>query len=156
MPIWSDFIHPSVFVFYYLQLIIENIYISTVLGRIYLFFSFQASQLYFFKETVLFKKIIDLLFSALGLRCYMQAFPSCRERGLLFAAMCGLPIAVASLAVEHRCPGLSSCCMQGQKLWLSGLVAPRHMESSQTRDRTCVPCIGRQILFHYTAREVPS
>ena len=25
------------------------------------------------------------------------------------------------------------------------LVAPWHVESSQTRDRTCVPCIGRQI-----------
>ena len=28
------------------------------------------------------------------------------------------------------------------------------MESSLTRDRTHVPCIGRQILIHYTTREV--
>ena len=28
-----------------------------------------------------------------------------------------------------------------------GLVAPRHVGSSQTRDRTRVPCIGRWILF---------
>ena len=28
------------------------------------------------------------------------------------------------------------------------------MESSQTRDQTCVPCIGRQILIHCTTREV--
>ena len=34
-----------------------------------------------------------------------------------------------------------------------GLVAPWHVESSQTRDRTHVPCIGRQILNHWTSRE---
>ena len=27
--------------------------------------------------------------------------------------------------------------------------------SSLTGDRTCVPCIGRQILSHWTTREVP-
>ena len=27
--------------------------------------------------------------------------------------------------------------------------------SSLTRDGTCVPCIGRQILYHWTTREVP-
>ena len=32
-------------------------------------------------------------------------------------------------------------------------VAPRHVESSQTRDPACVPCIGRQILTHCTTRE---
>ena len=31
---------------------------------------------------------------------------------------------------------------------------PRHVESSQTRDQTPVPCIGRQILSHWTTREV--
>ena len=38
--------------------------------------------------------------------------------------------------------GLSSCgaCM--------GLVIPRHVRSSWTRDRTSVPCIGSQILYH--------
>ena len=35
-----------------------------------------------------------------------------------------------------------------------GLVALRHVEFSQTRDQTCVPCIGRQILNHWTTREV--
>ena len=35
------------------------------------------------------------------------------------------------------------------------LVTPKHVESSQTRDQTHVPCIGRQILYHWTAREVP-
>ena len=35
------------------------------------------------------------------------------------------------------------------------LAAPWHVGSSWTRDRTCVPCIGRQILNHWTIREVP-
>ena len=34
-----------------------------------------------------------------------------------------------------------------------GPVAPRHVGSSQTRARTCVPCIGGQILNHYATRE---
>ncbi|KAJ8784088.1 hypothetical protein J1605_008588 [Eschrichtius robustus] len=38
-------------------------------------------------------------------------------------------------------------------MWLPGLVAPRHVGSSQTRARTRVPCIGRQILNHCATRE---
>ena len=35
-----------------------------------------------------------------------------------------------------------------------GLVGPWHVRSSQTRDRTRVPCIGRQILNHCVNGEV--
>ena len=55
-----------------------------------------------------------------------------------------------------------SCCgaqapdAQAQQLWLTGPVAPRHVGSSQTRARTCVPCIGRQILNHCATREAPN
>ena len=35
---------------------------------------------------------------------------------------------------------------QAQQLWSTGLVASWHVESSWTRDRTNVPCIGRQTL----------
>ena len=38
-------------------------------------------------------------------------------------------------------------------MWLTGLVAPRHMGFSQTRARTHVPCIGRQTLNHCATRE---
>ena len=60
----------------------------------------------------------------LGLRCRMQAFSSCSERGLLFVVVRGLLIAVASLccgawALRARASGvvalerrLSSCGMQ--------------------------------------------
>ena len=66
-----------------------------------------------------------------------------------------------------RCAGPSSCGMQAQQLWPSGsraqaqqlwhigLAAPWHVESSQTRARTRVPCIGRRIPNHCAMREVP-
>ena len=40
-------------------------------------------------------------------------------------------------------------------MWLTGLVAPRHVGSSQTRARTRVFCIGRRILNHCATREAP-
>ena len=44
---------------------------------------------------------IYLCLAALGPRCCARAFSSCGERGLLFVAVRGLLIAVASLAAEH-------------------------------------------------------
>ena len=49
----------------------------------------------------LFIKIYYLFLAALGLRCCTHAFSSCGERGLLFIALRGLLIAVASLVVGH-------------------------------------------------------
>ena len=48
-----------------------------------------------------FLKFIYLFLAALGLRCCTQAFSSCGDRGLLFVAVSGLLIEVASLIVEH-------------------------------------------------------
>ena len=45
---------------------------------------------------------IYLFLAALGLCCCKQAFSSCGEWGLLFVAVHGLLIAVASLVAEHR------------------------------------------------------
>ena len=44
---------------------------------------------------------------------------------------------------------------QAQQLWHTGLVAPRHVGSSQNRARTRVPCIGGWILNLCATREVP-
>ena len=33
-----------------------------------------------------------------------------------------------------------------QQLWYTGFVASQHVESSWTRDCTCIPCIGKWIL----------
>ena len=67
----------------------------------------------FFKLIILF---IYLFMAALGLLCYVQAFSSCGEWGLLFVAVRGLLIAVASLlrSMGSRCMGFSSCGMRAQ------------------------------------------
>ena len=45
---------------------------------------------------------LNLFLAVLGLRCCARAFSSCGEWGLLFIAVHGLLIAVASLVAEHR------------------------------------------------------
>ena len=42
-----------------------------------------------------------LFLAALGLCCCVRAFSSCGEQGLLFVAVHGLLIAVASFVAEH-------------------------------------------------------
>ena len=61
--------------------------------------SFIVLGLFFF---FFYKFILFYLFlAALGLCCFAQAFSSCGEWGLLFFAVCGLLIAMASLVAEH-------------------------------------------------------
>ena len=45
--------------------------------------------------------------------------------------------------------------MWAQQLWCMGLLAPRHVLSSQARDRTRVPCVARQIPNHWETGEAP-
>ena len=52
--------------------------------------------------------------------------------------------------------GLSSCGSWAQQLWLTGLVAPQHVGSSQTRAGTRVPCTDRQTVNHHATREAPA
>ena len=49
-----------------------------------------------------FFPIYLFILAALGLRCCARTFSSCGEQGLLFIAVRGLLIAVASLVAEHR------------------------------------------------------
>ena len=75
--------------------------------------------------------------TALGLGCCVQALPSC------------------GLWASH-CAGFSRCGAQALGLGgfsSRGLVAPGHVEPSQTRDWTCVPYIVRRILDHWAARK---
>ena len=92
-----------------------------------------CSYLLFLKKHTL----VCLFLVVLGLHCFARTFSSCGEWGLLFVAVSGLPVTAAFLLVAH------------------GLIALWHVESPQTRDRTGVPCICRQILTHCTTREVP-
>ena len=72
------------------------------------------------------------------------------SRGISLVAAHGLLIVVASFGVEH------SLQVHGpQYLCCMGLVDLQHVGSSCTRDWTHVPWIGRQILYHWTTREVP-
>ena len=67
----------------------------------------------------------------LGLSCFVRAFPGCAERGLLL------------------CTGFSFCwlvLLQSTGSRVHGLQGLYLEESSQTRDRTRVPYIGRRFL----------
>ena len=98
-----------------------------------------------------FKKFIYYLFlTVLGLRFCARAFSSCGKRGPLFIAMRGPLTIAASPVAEHRLQ-----TRRLQQLWLTGPVAPQHVGSSQTRARTHVPCIVRQILNHCATRGAP-
>ena len=78
----------------------------------------------FLETNLFFFRLIHLFILAVPSSVLRGRFSSWGKRGLLF-------IAVASL--------LCSC----------GLVAPWHVGSSWIRDRTCVSCIGRRILYHW-------
>ena len=59
-----------------------------------------------------------------------------------------------------RCSGFSCGawvlrCVGSQhtQLWHTGMVAPQCVGSSLIRDWTCIPCIGKQILYHWAPRE---
>ena len=114
-----------------------------------------------FNSFLCFKKKIIYLFIYFCLRWVFIA-----ARGLSLVALSGgyssLRCTSFSLwwllllrSTGSRHVGFSSCGMRAQKLWRTGLVAPRHVESSWSRDWTHVPCIGRWILNHCATREVP-
>ena len=103
--------------------------------------------LYFF---LIFKFIYLFIFGCVGSSFLGEGFLQLRRAGA---------------TPHHRaralhCRGLSCCGAQApdtqaQQLWLTGVVAPRHVGFSQTRARTRVPCIVRQILNHCATREAP-
>ena len=109
----------------------------------------------FFKQVFSFKKTY---IGCTGLRSCEPVFSSCGEWRLLFVTLLDLIFAVSSPVAEHRlqAQGLQqlqhvSSRVKAQQLWHTGLVAPGHVESSLTRDRTCVPCISKQTLIHCTS-----
>ena len=80
----------------------------------FVLFIYFLIWLYF--EFLIFSSFLKCIFkflflAVLGLHCYTQSISSCSERGLLFVAVRGLLIAVASLVVStgSRLAGFSSC-----------------------------------------------
>ena len=106
--------------------------------------------LFFFLIISTFNYYLFIYWAVLGLRLCVRASSSCGKRGPLFIAVRG-PLNYRGLS----CCGAQAPDAQAQQLWLTGLVAPRPVGSSQTRARTRVPCISRQILNHCATREAP-
>ena len=78
-----------------------------------------------------------------------RLFSSAGKRGLLFIAVLRLLIAVAS-RWSSRAPECRLSSRHAQAYLLLGTW------NLLTRDRTCVPCIDRWILYHWTTSEVPN
>ena len=115
--------------------------------------------------TLTLKKIF---FGSPGSSLLQELFSSCGERGLLSVAMLRLPIAVASLIVEHRllgprasvvaARGLSSRGSRALEHRLSscdahGLVASQHVGSSGIGDRTHVSALAGRFFFFFLTTE---
>ena len=81
-----------------------------------------------------------------SLRCFLP--PSWEKGAYCLVAVSGLRIVEAFLVLEHRLGTWA------QWLQCPGLDAPWHVGSSWTRDWNLIPCIGRQILNHWTTWEV--
>ena len=115
---------------------------------IFYFLNFLIFLLHFFYLFIylLFIYLFLFIFGCFGSLLLCTAFSSCDEGGLLFVPVHRLLIAVASLVAEQglQARGLQQLWLAGsraqaQQLWHMGLVAPRHVGSSQTRAQTRVP-----------------
>ena len=87
-----------------------------------------------------------LFLAVLALCCYVRAFSSCSKRGLLSscgaqASHCCGSSCCRARALGHT--GFSTCSTRAQPLWCTCLASQQPVGSSQPRDRTCVPSVGR-------------
>ena len=116
----------------------------------YYLLSFGGLSFYIYNYTYLF-------LAALGLHCFLCAgfLLVAVSRACCLIEVCRLLNAVASLVAKHRLQiqplGLQQLQFvgsraQAQQLGHMGMCTSQHVESSQTRNRTPVPCIGRWIL----------
>ena len=108
---------------------------------------------------------IDLFGAVLGLRCCAWPSSSCSQRGPLSIwgaqashccgfscrrawapGACGLQVHVGSRRTWAPVPGLAGSGGSAQQLWRTGSVAPRRVQSSQTRDRASALGVARRTL----------
>ena len=81
-----------------------------------------------------FINLFILFLAALGLPCCTRAFSSCGERGLLFVAVRGLLIAVASLCCGAQALGTQASVVVARRLRSCGSWAvERRLSSSGTQ-----------------------
>ena len=109
-----------------------------------------------------FKKEFDLFFGYAGSLLLHKLFSSFGKWGLLSSCPAWATHGSCFSCRGARalgCAGFGSCSAKAQQLWvpghraqaqhswLVGLVAPRRVGPSQTRDRTHASCISRQVLY---------
>ena len=111
------------------------------------FFFFFLNVDHFFKKYYLFI-YVWLLWVFIAALAFLSLRGAGRKHCGGFSCCGTQPLGLQQL----RLPGSRA---QVQQLRLPGLVAPRHVGSSLTGDRTHVPCIGRQTLHHRTTRGSP-
>ena len=71
--------------------------------------------------------------------------------------MLGLSFSMQDLLLWHMHLLIVACRLQWVRasvVVVYGISCPRHVGSSETKDGSNVPSIGRQILNHWTTREV--
>ena len=122
------------------------------------FQSFVLYSKHAFLKCICFYICILFFFFFINLFIYGCVGSSFLCEGSLQLRQAGATLHRGARASHYRglsCFGAQAPDAQAQQLWLTGLVAPRHVGSSQTRARTRVPCIGRQILHHCATREAP-
>ena len=124
-------------------------------GMLFLLLTLFVYQI-FFKRRGLQPLFFFFFFNFIYLFIYGCVGSSFLCEGFLQLWQAGSTLHRGARASRYR--GLSCCGAhapdaQAQQLWLTGLVAPQHVGSSQTRARTPVPCIGRQTLNHCATRE---
>ena len=90
----------------------------------------------------------------LGFCCCAGFSPVVMSRGSSLVVVCGLLTVVASPVADHglwsewdSVVAVYGHCSTGSVVVAHGSVAPQHVGSSRTVDRTCVFCIGRWILY---------
>ena len=127
------------------QLLLLQVFVHPPRDRIcsYIHVHLCFPHLFFFKNFYLF------IFGCAASSLLRGPFflPSCGG-GYFLVVVHRLLTASIPPVVEHRLQGtqVSGAVVLG--LQSTGSVAPWHMGSSQTRDRTHVSCMGRQILYH--------
>ena len=126
----------------------------------YMFFLLSSVNMVNYTIWFLFYSYFIYLFIYLFWLCWV--FGSCegflwpRQVGATLHRGAGTALHRDARASHRRGPsrcGAQAPDAQAQQLWPTGPAAPRHVGSSQTRARTRVPCISRQILNHCATRE---
>ena len=96
-----------------------------------------------FGSLITFKMVLFIYWLRSGSSFLHGLFSSFTEWGLFSSC---------SAQASHR-GGFHCCRARAQELRRTDLVALWHVGSSWIRDRTCVSCTGRQILYHWVTRE---